>query len=78
MSRITLSAVEELCEKINTQVDRRMLFYKYAVIKENNTISIDRLSPSHVYGDQTVIAGLTTRESYWFLKGIYQSINDKV
>ena len=76
MARITRDNVVKVLADLNDTLRRRNMDYRYQVISENDKLSLERESPSHIHLDVTIQAGLSTREMYLVLKMMRLVITD--
>lgn len=76
--RITRKMVADKVDGLNLAIDRRGLPEKYQVVLKDGKFNIE-LQPSHVYTNPKVIQKkLSTREAYFYLKGMFQILLDNV
>lgn len=76
--RITRKMVADKVAGLNLAIDRRGLPEKYQVVLEDGKFNIE-LQPSHVYTKPTAVQKyLSTREAYFYLKGMFEILLDNV
>lgn len=74
MARVTRDNVDRIMQYVNEALARRLMAYRYSVQSENNKLTISRRDPDG--NEAVVVQGMSTREAFYTVKGMYQIITD--